>query len=370
MTTPQAAQRRYRTAIIGTGAIATAHARAVGSLPERAEVVAAVDLDAARALAFTAEWGIPATYGTVDELLAGETLDLVHICTPPSSHVPLAIACLRAGVVPLIEKPPTLTLRELDELRAVELETGLTVATVFQHRFGSAAIRLRELIRDDALGRPLLAMCNTFWYRDADYFAVPWRGSWEIEGGGPTLGHGIHQFDLLLSILGEWEEITAIADRQSRPTDTEDVSAALVRFSSGAIATVVNSLVSPRETSQLRFDFERATVEVEHLYGYTSDNWRITPIAGEEALATSWAKQGDEPSGHRAQMAAVFDALDAGVAPPVGLSEARNSIEFVAAVYASAFSGRPVRRGDIVGGDPFYSAMQGTGAPWLASAQR
>lgn len=59
------------------------------------------------------------------------------------------------------------------------------------------------------------------------------------------MGHGIHQFDLMLSVLGPWSQITALADRQTRPTDTEDVSIAAVRFGNGALATVVNSLLSP-----------------------------------------------------------------------------------------------------------------------------
>ncbi|MGO7984043.1 Gfo/Idh/MocA family oxidoreductase, partial [Rhizobium johnstonii] len=83
------------------------------------------------------------------------------------------------------------------------------------------------------------ATCETLWYRDNDYFAVPWRGRWEVEGGGPTMGHGIHQFDLMLSILGPWAEVSAMAARQSRPTDTEDVSIAIARFDNGALATVV-----------------------------------------------------------------------------------------------------------------------------------
>ena len=59
--------------------------------------------------------------------------------------------------------------------------------------------------------------------------------------------------------------------------ETEDVSAALVRFESGALATVVNSVLSPDEVSRIRIDCERATVELTHLYGYVAENWRYTP---------------------------------------------------------------------------------------------
>jgi predicted dehydrogenase len=349
-------------AIVGTGAIAGAHAEAIAALPDRARLVGVVDVQPDRAAAFAAKWDVPA-YPTVAELLDAQRPDLVHLCTPPGSHLPLALECLAAGASPVIEKPPVLSLAEFDRLRAAEAAAGVPVATVFQHRFGSGAVRLRRLLAEGVLGRPLVASASTLWFRDDDYFAVPWRGSWELEGGGPTMGHGIHQFDLLLSILGQWTTVTAIAERQARPTDTEDVSAALVRFESGAVATVVNSLVSPRQTSQLRFDFEHATVDLEHLYGYTNANWSVTASPD---ITGAWDRdQADVPSGHTAQFTAVLDALDAGLAPPVSTADTRVTMEFIAAVYASSFTGRTVARGEITEGHPFHGSMAGSGAPWL-----
>ena len=363
-------QTPYRVAIVGTGGIATAHATALAELAGRATLVAVCDTDRVRADAFAAEWGNPLVYTDLDELLQAERPDLVHICTPPGSHVALAKRCLGAGVPALIEKPPALSLADMHALARAQEETGVPVLTVFQHRFGSAAVRLRELLGTGVLGRPLVAACNTLWYRDAEYFAVPWRGSWAAEGGGPTMGHGIHQFDLLLSVLGEWQEVTAVAGRQSRPTETEDVSLAIVRFASGALATIVNSVVSVRQTSSLRFDFENATVQLEHLYGYTDADWTLTTLPGHDEITDAWAGDRTElPSGHTAQLAAVFDAFDAGTPPPVGLADSTATMELVAAIYASAFTRRPVRRGEIDADSPFYTGMEGSGAPWAAAAE-
>ncbi|GAA3435110.1 Gfo/Idh/MocA family protein [Kutzneria kofuensis] len=357
--------RTHRTAIVGTGAIANAHAAAVRAAGDRADLVAVVDIDRDRARAFADEHGVPGVYPSLTALLAEEAVDLVHLCTPPRQHAPLAIECLDAGVTVLVEKPPALSLAEMDELVAAERRSNAHVATVFQHRFGSAAVRLRRLTAAEQLGRPLLATCATLWYRDDDYFAVPWRGSWDSEGGGPTMGHGIHQFDLLLSVLGPWTEVRALAARQARAVRTEDVSMALVTFASGAVATVVNSVVSPRQTSALRFDYERATVEVEHLYGYTEADWTVTPVEGHEDVLSGWADaEPSPPSGHQWQIRAVLDALDRGDPPPVTCADARNTMEFIAALYASAFTGQPVYCGQITPDNPFYRRMDGTGAPW------
>ena len=105
-------------------------------------------------------------------------------------------------------------------------------------------------------------------------------------------------------------------------------SLAHVTFASGAVASVVNSVLSPREESYLRFDFERATVEVTHLYGYTDEDWRITPTPGcEEEVPAAW-KRGSRgapgvKSGHAAQFAHVLAALRDGRRPPVGPAAAR-----------------------------------------------
>jgi predicted dehydrogenase len=291
-------------------------------------------------------------------MLARESPDLIDICTPPGLHRDQALACLVEGRTVLCEKPPALSLIEFDDIATA----GGRFATISQHRFGSGAVNLRRLVAENVLGRPMTAVCHTLWYRPDEYFQVPWRGRWELEGGGPTIGHGIHQMDLMLSILGPWREVVATAARQARPTATEDLSCAIVTFANGAIATVVNSLLSPRETSYLRFDFEHATVELEHLYGYQDKSWRITADPGR---TRAWhALPAGQSSGHAAQFAAVFDALEANEAPPVTPADARMTLELIAAIYASAFTGRCVRRGEIGPQSPFYQRMDGSGAPW------
>lgn len=354
-----------QSAIVGTGAIAGFHAASLGRLGG-SRITAAADVDAAALAAFGAKWSVPRLYPDLDSLLAEETPDLVHLCTPPSLHAPQAIAALGRGVPVLCEKPPVLSLAELDAVEAAESTGGARFATVFQHRFGSGAATLRGLVGDPRLGRPTAAVCHTLWFRPDSYFTVPWRGGFDVEGGGPTMGHGIHQFDLLLSILGEWVAVVAVAARQVKPTRTEDLSSAIVTFANGAVATVVNSVVSPRESSYLRFDFEHATVELDHVYGYGDDDWTVTAAPGQASpVAAAWASgPTGVRSGHDAQLALVLAALADGAPPPVTLADTRPTVELIAAIYASAFTGRRITRGELGPDSPFYQRMDGTGAPW------
>ncbi|GAB3172854.1 Gfo/Idh/MocA family oxidoreductase [Myceligenerans halotolerans] len=363
-----------RATILGTGAIAAHHAAAIAALGDHgiaAQVTHAVDIDAGRAATFAAEYDIPG-HGTSLADALPET-DVLHICTPPGAHLDATLAALAAGVHVIVEKPAVLSLAELDRIAAAErsaapARTGQGTARftqVVQHRFGAGALRLRRLLDDGALGRPLVATCNTLWFRPPAYFDVPWRGRWDTEGGGPTMGHGIHQFDLLVAMFGEWTEVTAMAGRLARDVDTEDVSMAIVRFANGAMASITNSLLSPRETSDLRFDTEKATAELSHLYGYSDENWTFTPVAGQDDVARHWVPEPEAlPSGHTAQFIPTYRAFAAGEAPPVTAEDARGTFELAAAIYRSAFTGAPVRSGQIGPDDPFYESMRGSGPAW------
>ncbi|MFG3706588.1 Gfo/Idh/MocA family protein [Micromonospora sp. NPDC047670] len=342
-----------RVAIVGTGGIAAScHIPALRAEARRARVVAAVDIDQDRVKRFCHEHDIPAGYRDLGEMLRAEQPDLVHLCTPPSAHVEQVTTCLRAGVSVWCEKPVCLCLAEYDAITAAEGANGPYASVVFQHRFGSGARHLRRLVADGTLGQPLVAQCVTAWFRDQAYYDVPWRGRWDTEGGGPTMGHGIHQMDLMLSVLGDWTEIRAMAGRLERPVQTEDVSMAVVRFAGGAMASVVNSVLSRREESYLRFDFSRATVELRHLYGYRNADWSCTP-------PQLWQPEDDEPSSHSAQLARLLDSLERGERPPVSGHAGRQALELVTGLYAAAFTGEPVRRADLGPHHPFYHRLNG-----------
>lgn len=361
-------RRTYRVGVVGAGAIARgSHLPALAAQGDRVRVDAVADVDPGRAAAMAAELGIPHHYGDLPALLGERRVDLLVVCTPPGQHLPAVRAGLAAGAWVWCEKPPTLSLAGYESAAAGECPGGPYVSYVFQHRFGSAARHVRHLIEAGELGRPLVAVCNTLWFRAQAYFDRPWRGRWDTEGGGPTMGHGIHQMDLLLHLLGDWAEVSAVARRLDREVEAEDVSAAVVTMESGAVVTVVNSLLSPREVSYLRFDFQRASVELSHLYGYANADWCLTPRPGTD-LAGLWPPADDVPSSHTAQLSALLDAMDRGQRPQASGPDGRRSLELAAGIYRSAATGRAVRRTELVPGDPFHAAMNGGAAApsWLA----
>lgn len=149
-----------------------------------------------------------------------------------------------------------------------------------------------------------------------------------------------------------------------------------VRFASGALASVVNSVLSARQESSLRIDCAHATVELTHLYGYSGADWCITPAPGvpEEEVATWGFPEPDSPSSHRAFFAHVYPALGEGRRPALAGRAGRVALEVATATYASALSGRPVSRTELRPGHPSYDRLPGDttrnrGASWAAPAE-
>jgi len=353
---------RLRVAVIGTGGIAAAHADAINGEADRVELVGAVDVDLARVESFARQYHIPHFFTDLDALLHETRPDLVHLCTPPALHVVQALRCLDAGAHVWCEKPLCGSLADFDRISDAETRTGKWVTTVFQWRSGSMGKHIKRLIDGGAFGRALVGVCNTLWYRTAAYYQVDWRGRWDNELGGTTLGHGVHLMDFFLWLFGEWRDVRAVAATLDHDIEIDDASAAVVRFENGALGTITNSTVSPRQESYLRMDFQRATLEVSGLYHYTNANWRFSTYDNSPYAESSqhWAiSRGSTPSGHAAAYRDLLDDLMQGRRPALSGAEARKALEFVTALYKSSFTGQIITRGSITPDDPFYHALNG-----------
>lgn len=356
--------KTYRALLVGTGSVADTHLRAIEETRGRVKLVTAVDIDPGRVRLFCDRHNIPSAHTDYATALRETKPDLVIVASPPALHAALSIAAMEAGAWVLCEKPFCASLAELDRIEEAERRTGRFTACVFQQRFASSTSHLRRLAETGMLGRPLVAVCNTLWYRDAAYYAVPWRGRWATELGGPTMGLGIHAMDHLLHLLGDWAEVRAQAATLDRPIEVEDVSMALVRFASGTLASIVNSALSPRQETYIRLDYQRATVELTHLYGYNRDNWKFTPAAAAHdegnALTQAWQSfPPDVGSTHAAQLSAFVANMDSNTRPLTSGADARRTLELLTAIYQSAFTGAPVLRGSIKPGSPFYTSLHG-----------
>src|ERR1039458_2405230 len=115
---------KRRVALLGAGYIADWHAKSIATVAN-VELVAICDTVLPRAQALARKYGVPQAYGSLEELLAKEKLDAVHILLPPDRHFTAARAILEAGVNVFLEKPMCDNAADCDELVLLAAERGL-----------------------------------------------------------------------------------------------------------------------------------------------------------------------------------------------------------------------------------------------------
>lgn len=140
-----------RVAVIGTGGIAEQHLAFLAASPHT-EIVGLCDLSAAT-VRFNAERH-GASFWTTDigALLNHSRPDVVHVLTPPATHVALAEQCLRAGAHVVCEKPIGVSYRDVDELISVAEAEDRFVTENHNYLFNDGASRLVRLAGSGALG--------------------------------------------------------------------------------------------------------------------------------------------------------------------------------------------------------------------------
>jgi len=142
---------KLKSVIIGCGAIAREHLSAL-SILDNVEVVAVCDVSAARAEATAERFRIANWYCSYQDLLDNIRPDLVHITTPPTSHFPIAKACLSAGFNVLCEKPITVSYQDFCLLKQLASEKHCVLVENQNYRFHSSVQRICDLLSSGELG--------------------------------------------------------------------------------------------------------------------------------------------------------------------------------------------------------------------------
>ncbi|MBI4245966.1 MAG: Gfo/Idh/MocA family oxidoreductase [Candidatus Rokubacteria bacterium] len=234
---------KLRGAIVGLGTIAL-RAHLPGWRDRRdVEIVAVTDAYPARrgaagTLLPGARW-----YESAAELMAGEDLHFVDICTPPSSHAGLIRAALDRGLHVLCEKPLVCSLADLAAVGRHASASGRVLHTVHNWHHAPIIRRTRALLRDGAIGRIKRVVWQTLRTRPAaiaEAGGQNWRVDPVVAGGGVLTDHGWHVFYLLRRWMGGGPTSISATLEQRRFTElaVEDTATLRLTFP-GATAEVL-----------------------------------------------------------------------------------------------------------------------------------
>ena len=211
-----AKDRRLRAAVIGTGKISEEHLRFLTHWAQ-VELVAVCDLSESLANYAVARFGAGRPFTSSKTMLAEARPDVVHVLTPPHTHLPLAIEAIEAGAHVIVEKPVAPSNREFRDLYAGARSRGRRVIEDHNYRFNEPVLEIERLIGSGALGE----------VRDVEVrlsLAVCKKGSRYMDRNLPHPSHKmpagvIHEFIthlcyLTLRFVPTYEKINAIWSKE------------------------------------------------------------------------------------------------------------------------------------------------------------
>jgi UDP-N-acetyl-2-amino-2-deoxyglucuronate dehydrogenase len=205
---------------------------------------------------------------------------------------------------------------------------------------------LYRLVQAGRLGKILLGNATVRWYRPQSYYEDGWHGTWAMDGGA-LMNQSIHHIDALQWLMGEAENVFAYTGTLAHQMEAEDTGVAVIRFRSGALASIEGSTVTYPENIEgsVALFGERGSVKV----GGTALNRKILwKVEGEIELEREILRrdQIDPPSvygsSHKHVIEDMLDAVRMGREPTTNGQEARRSLALVLALYESARRGQQV----------------------------
>lgn len=354
--------RPHRIAIVGVGAIAGMHARAIRDIPT-ATLVAASCRTEEKGRRFAAEFACN-WHADFSQMMDRERPDLVTLCTPSGAHLEPTLAAASRGIHVLCEKPLEITTERCDRMIQAAREARVVLGGIFPQRFNPVLSELHRAAAARRFGSLALAACYVPWWRDDAYYAPDrWQGKLSLDGGGALMNQSIHGVDAIqwlaaAASTGPVREVFAFTAKRGHDPgliEVEDTCVALLRFESGALGQILAATsMWPGQLRRLQLGGRDGTAEVLEDQLIT---WRFREEAGhDEEIRRRFAPASKTEGGasnpmaidyalHTANIHAFLDALEGRSELMLSATEARKAVAIIEAVYRSASRGavEPVR---------------------------
>ena len=324
-------------AVVGCGRIAGHHIAAIRETPQ-IDLIALCDLDLPQAGARDTDAEVP-HYRTYEEMLSAEPeIDAVVLATPSGLHAIQAMRIMRNWNKHIIvEKPPALGLASFEAMVAIAKDCDLQIFPVFQYRFNAAVQRCCSAIERGEFGDLHIVSVRQRWCRSQRYYdQALWRGTYSLDGGALT-NQGIHHLDLIQYLGGPVARVSAATSTFGSSIEVEDTAVATMSFENGALGSLeISTAVRP--------DDVESSVSLIGSKGYAViGGWATDKLQMFSPLPTDTNRYSQSHTdaygfGHRNIYSGVRQVLLESGDPAVTVSEARQALKLLHALYVSADS--------------------------------
>jgi len=333
-----------RVGMIGTGAISHKHAQAYRNIGYQLTVC--TDINATAGRRFAEQYGAQFVASS-EEVCRHPQVDYVDLCTFPDFRMQALEICAAAGKHIQVQKPIATNLETARAMVETARRAKIQLGVVSQHRFDDSSQFLHRAIAAGRLGKLLQCDCYVKWYRSAEYYSRPIKGSWQTEGGGALINQAIHQVDILRWLAGPVRELSAMWQLGAlHKIESEDVVNAVVRYASGATGVIQAATAFwPGYTERTEIHGTKGTAVIS---GDKLTAWDVRDEAGEAPpLAHDVASGSSDPMAislepFERQFRDFGEAIRTGRPPLVSGEEGYQALAIVDAVYRSCRTGQKV----------------------------
>ena len=238
-----------RVAFAGAGLMSQFHLNGWSDV-DGAEIVAICDPDTGKAEQRAREYGIPTVYSDFTTMLEETTPTAVDIATPVDTHADLVRVAADHGVHACSQKPVTPTVAEAEALIA-DVGERIRFMVHENFRWRPHYLQMREWLDEDRIGTvtharmtvrsPGLAPAADG-AAPPDLIRQPYLATFKRLITFELL---IHQLDVLRSLLGEFEVVSAEMDQVNKQLVGEDIAIIIMRGETGITAVVDGSMSAP-----------------------------------------------------------------------------------------------------------------------------
>jgi predicted dehydrogenase len=323
--------------IIGSGNIAGSYVSAIQNI-ENAEVTGIVSRSGSKVKNFD---HLP-SFTSLQEV--NVNFDAVIICTPNGYHHVTAIEASNLGKHVLCEKPIDITLEAIDEMIHSCSKNNVKLAVAYQRRYSSDNPIIKQYIEENKLGKIFSVDLSVKNYRDDDYYnSADYRGTFDLDGGGPFIQQASHYIDLYYWYFGKPDKIVSKLGTFMHDIEVEDHGIAICWHDSGMINSITASTATkPGFPAKMEIHSDKGYLILEN---DVITGWEIEGLENPSSQKPDGMNEHtgasnpfvNDTKNHEFIIEDFIEAIQNDRAPLITGASARNATEIILKIYGSQF---------------------------------
>ncbi|MGC9179175.1 MAG: Gfo/Idh/MocA family protein [Vulcanisaeta sp.] len=218
-------------AVSGLGEISQLHIKGI-LRSKHGKLIGVFSHSHERAREIARMYGIKA-YSSYEELCRDNDVDAVIIASKDEDHLPQTVEAAKAGKHVLVEKPPALTVTDVEFMNKICKENNVICMPVHNYIYTPQMMRLKDIIMRGDLGKPLYAFASVF-HKISEENARKYHGT--------LITQAYHLVYSLLFLFGDAEYVTGYLDNVSYKEykNIDDLAIVILKFKNGVVGHILS----------------------------------------------------------------------------------------------------------------------------------